>query len=323
MRALRFDRYGGPEVLRVETMPELTPGAGEAKVRVQAVGLNPLDWKLRAGHMRYLPVFRPPPRGLGCDFAGEIVAIGGGATERHVGERVFGSLLPFPRDGALAEFAVAGYGRMSAAPAELDDVTLATLPVAGGTALQALTDDASVEPGERVLIIGAAGGVGHFAVQIAKHLGAHVVGVCSTSHVDFVRSIGADEVIDYTRSDFTRRADRFDVVFDAAGASTFAAAAPVLTERGRYLNTLGTASAAVNTIASAVLARVVSRRRAIPVALKGRPQLWQRLVDLVQRGAMHPHVSRVVPLEEVAEAQRAMQSGHARGKIVVRVAGSG
>ncbi len=179
MRALRFERYGTPDVLRVEDVSEPLPRPGEAKVRVHAVSLNPLDWKVRAGDLRFIPLFRGPPRGLGCDFAGEIVGIGGGATERHVGERVLGSLLPFARDGALADFILVAYDRLLPIPDGIDDSVAAALPIAGGTALQALIDEAGVVAGQRVLINGAAGGVGHFAVQIAKHLGTHVVGVCS------------------------------------------------------------------------------------------------------------------------------------------------
>ena len=320
MRALRFDRYGPPDVLRVQEMREPAPDAGEAKVRVHAVALNPLDWKVRAGDLRLIPVFRGPPRGLGCDFAGVVTAVGGGTTARHVGERVFGSLLPFGRDGALAEAIVARYDRLLPIPDALDDALAATLPVAGGTALQALVDQARVAAGQRVLITGAAGGVGHFAVQIAKARGAYVVGVCGASNASFVRALGADEVIVYDSEDFTRRADRFDVVFDAAGASSFGKARRVLTDRGSYLNTGGDASAIVDTVASAVLARMTSRQRAIPIALKNGPPIWQRVLDLVGAGIVKPHVERMIGLDEVADAQRAMETGHGRGKIVVRLA---
>ena len=215
------------------------------KVRVHAASLNPLDWKIRAGHLRWLPVFRRPPRTLGCDFAGEIVGVGAGARSHYVGERVFGSLLPFGRDGALAEYLVAGVDRLATMPDDLGFDQAAALPIAAGTALQAVVDEARLGAGQRILITGAAGGVGHFAVQIAKHVGAHVVAVCGAANADFVRGLGADEVVDYARDDFTRRADRFDVVFDAACASSFTAARAVLTDAGCYLNTGGDAAAAV------------------------------------------------------------------------------
>ena len=319
MRALRYDRYGAPDVLYIAEMPEPSPAAGEAKVRVRAASLNPLDWKVRAGHVRFLPVFRAPPRGMGADFAGEIVGVGGGATSRHVGERVLGALLPFGRAGTLAEFIVVALDRIVPIPDELDFEHAAALPIAGGTALQALTDEAGVAPGQRVLINGAAGGVGHFAVQIAKHLGAHVVAVCSAANAEFVRNLGADEVVDYAREDFTLRSDRFDVVFDAACASSFAAAKSVLTETGCYINTGGDAGAVVSTAISAMLARFSSRQRAIPLALRSGPPIWNRLAKLVREGVLRPHVERTIALEEVAEAQRAMETGHARGKIVVRL----
>jgi NADPH:quinone reductase-like Zn-dependent oxidoreductase len=317
MRALRFDRYGPPDVLYVDEVPEPVPGEGCAKVRVHAVALNPLDAKVRAGDLRLLPIMRGPPRGLGCDFAGEVAAVGGGAGARHVGERVFGSLLPFGRDGALAQFIVVSFGRLLPIPDGVEDAHAAALPTAGGTALQALNDAAQLRAGQRVLITGAAGGVGHFAVQIAHELGAYVVGVCSAANVDFVRSLGADAAIDYAREDFTQRGDRFDVVFDAAGASSFRAARRVLTDTGRYINTLGDAAAMVATGAGAAVARLTSRQRAIPFMLRNQPPTWQRLIDRVRAGALRVHVERVIGLEEVAATQR--QTGHARGKTIVRV----
>jgi NADPH:quinone reductase-like Zn-dependent oxidoreductase len=319
MRALRYRRYGSPDVLAIEEVPEPVPLAGQAKVRVHAVGLNPVDWKILAGHLRLIPLVPSPPRGVAFDFAGEIVAVGGGATERHVGERVFGSLMPFARDGACCEFIPIAYDRLLPLPAEIDDAHAAALPIAGGTAVQALTEHAHLAPGQRVLITGAAGGVGHFAVQIAKHLGAYVVGVCSARNADFVRNLGADEVVDYATQDFTRREDRFDVVFDAACASSFAAARRVLTESGTYLNTGGDMASVVKTAASAVLTRFRSSQRAIPVSLKNASPVWRRLIDLVRQDALRPHVERTIAMEEVADAFRTMETGHGRGKIVVRL----
>ena len=319
MRALRFDRYGSSDVLKVDELSEPLPRPGQAKVRVRAAALNPIDWKVRAGDLRLIPLFAGPPRGLGCDFAGDVVAIGGGATERHVGERVFGSLAPFARDGALAEFLVVAYDRILPLPEGIDDAVAAALPLAGGTALQGLIDEAGVVAGQRVLVNGAAGGVGHFAVQIAKHLGTHVTGVCSAANAEFVRGLGADQMIDYARSDFTKRSDRFDVVFDAASASSFDAAKRVLTDFGCYLNTSGTMAAVMTTAMSAVLARLTSRQRVIPLALRNGPPMWQRLLQLVGSGAMRPHIQRTIALDEVAAALRDMETGHGRGKIVVRL----
>jgi len=319
MRALRYDRFGPPEVLHVVDLPEPVPNAGEVKVRVHAASLNPLDWKIRAGHLRWLPVFRRPPRTPGCDFAGEIVGVGAGARSHYVGERVFGSLLPFGRAGALAEYLVAGVDRLATMPDDLGFDQAAALPIAAGTALQAVVDEGRLGAGQRILITGAAGGVGHFAVQIAKHVGAHVVAVCGAANADFVRGLGADESVDYARADFTRRADRFDVVLDAASASSFTAARAVLTDAGCYLNTGGNAAAVAGTAIGALLARVGSRQRAVPIAIASGSARWQRLAALAREGVLRPHIERAIALEDVADAQRAMATGHGRGKIVVRL----
>src|SRR5437763_1848771 len=322
MRALRYDRYGPPDVLRVDELPEQSPAMGCAKIRIHAVGLNPVDWKIVAGHLRLLPLFRSPPRGVGLDYAGEIVGVGGGATQRYFGERVLGSLMPFGRDGACADFVVAPYDRIVSLPPDVDYVQAAALPIAGGTALQALADEANVTSGKRVLITGAAGGVGHFAVQIAKRLGAHVVAICSAHNADFVRSLEADEVVDYATHDFTQREDRFDVVFDAACVSSFVASRRVLTESGCYINTSGDSWALLGTVAGAVLARLTSRQRAIPFQLKNGPAIWERLLDLMRQGALRAHVERTIAMVEVADTFRAMETGHARGKNVVLISQS-
>ena len=319
MRALRYDRFGPPEVLHVVDVPEPAPRAGEVKVRVHAASLNPLDWKIRAGHVRWLPMFRGPPRVPGCDFAGEIVGVSAGVGSHFVGERVFGSLRPFGRDGALAEYLVAGVDRLAAMPDELGYEQAAALPMAGGTALQAIVDEARLGAGQRVLITGAAGGVGHFAVQIAKHVGAQVVGVCSAANAEFVRGLGADEVIDYSCDDFTRRSDRFDVVFDAACASSFMAARNVLAVEGCYINTGGDAASLAGTATAALLARVSSRQRSIPLVLASNSARWERLATMARQGALRAHIERSITLDDIAEAQRAMETGHGRGKIVVRL----
>jgi NADPH:quinone reductase-like Zn-dependent oxidoreductase len=319
VRTLRYRRYGPADVLGMEDIAEPSPAAGQIKVRVRAVSLNPIDWKIRAGHLRFVPGFRPPPRGIGLDFAGEVVGVGGGAMPRHVGERVFGSLAPFGRDGALAQFLVTAADRAAAIPDGVSDEQAAALPTAGGTALQALRDEARIEAGQRVLVVGAAGGVGHFAVQIAKHDRAHVVGVCSERNAAFVRELGADEVVDYARDDFTRRDDRFDVVFDAAGASSFSATRPLLAEAGCYVSTAGTAAAAAGTVVAGALARLTSRQRAIALVLRAGSRLFERLAALAREGALRAHVERAIGLDEVADALAAMETGHGRGKVVVHL----
>jgi NADPH:quinone reductase-like Zn-dependent oxidoreductase len=318
MRALRFERYGAADVLHVADVDEPVPGVGQVKVRVHAASLNPLDWKIRAGHLKLLPAGRPP-RGLGCDFAGTIVGVGGGAQARHPGERVFGSVSPFARNGSFAEYVVVRHDAITPMPDDVEFAVAAALPVAAGTALQALVDHGRIHAGQRVLVTGAAGGVGHCAIQVAAHFGAFVVGVCGTRNVEFVRALGADEVIDYTRDDFTRRADRFDVVFDAASSSSFRAARAVLAADGLYISTAGSMAAVAGTVLGGILGRLTSRQRALPFTLKTGASQWQRLAALVAAGALRPHIEREVTLAEAPAALGAMESGHGRGKTVVRL----
>ncbi len=322
MRAIRYDRFGPPDVLRIADVAEPSPRAGEVKVRVHAVGLNPLDWKIRAGHLRLVPLLDRPPRGVGVEFAGEIVGVGGGAIGRFPGERVFGTLSPFPRQGALAEYVCTPAEHVVPIPEGIAYATAAVLPIAGGTAVQALTDHARLERGQRVLITAAAGGVGHYAVQLAKHLGAHVTAVCGPANVEFVRTLGADDVIDYTREDFTRRDTRYDVVFDAAGVTGFFASRNVLAPEGIYVDTSPSAPAVVSMLLARVVARLGSRQRAIGLVLRANGTMWARLARLAAEGALAPHIARTIALEDVADAQRTMETGHGRGKIVVDLGAS-
>jgi NADPH:quinone reductase-like Zn-dependent oxidoreductase len=317
MRAVRFDRYGPPDVLHVAEMPEGVPAAGEVRLRIEAASLNPLDWKLREGHMRFVPVFKSPPRTTGCDVAGVIVAVGGGPGPRHVGEHVFGSLSPFGREGSCAQSCVIAAERLAPIPPGIAFDVAACLPVAAGSAVQALADEAQLAAGQRVLITGAAGGVGHFAVQYAKHLGAHVVGVCGTANVTFVEELGADRVVDYRTTDVTKLDETFDVVFDAANALDWRRAQHLLTPRGLYLGTAGSLASAIGTGAGALLAPLFGGTRARNLALRASATAWTRLAGLAAHGVLRPHIARRIGLAEVAAAQADMATGHGRGKIVV------
>lgn len=317
MRAVRYDRFGPPDVLHVIEVPDPVPAAGELLIRVDAASLNPLDWKIRDGHLRLLPVFARPPRITGTDFAGRIVGIGGGAGPRHVGERVMGSLSPFGRAGSCAELLVVAAPRVTPIPDALTDEVAAALPLAAGTALQALADDAKVVAGQRVMITGAAGGVGHFAVQIAKHLGAQVVATCGSGNVEFVQALGADVVLDYTEPDYLARVGApCDVVFDVAEAIGVSRAKDLLVRNGLYLGTGGSASSALGTAFAGAFAPLAGMR-AQTFVLRSSPELHQRVVALAAAGQLVPTITRRVGLDEVADAQASMQTGHGRGKIVV------
>lgn len=319
MRALRYDRYGNADVLRVVDVaaPECAPG--RFRIRVRAVGLNPLDWKLRAGHLSLLPMFERPPRGVGCDFAGDIVGIGGGDARYHVGQRVFGSLPAFERQGALAELICVGPDHFAALPDALDYAAAAALPVAGGTAVQALEDHAALRAGQLLLVTGAAGGVGHFAIQLGKHLGAVVTGVCGPGNVEFVRSLGADSVVDYTRDDPFLGDGRYDVIFDAASSSDYFSVRARLADDGVYVNTSGSGAAVARTVAASVLTRLTSRQRVVALALRNDARMLERVARHAAAGVLRPHIARSIDLDAVAEAQRAMERGHGRGKVVVVV----
>lgn len=316
MRAVRYDRYGPPDVLHVvDGVAEPQHGAGEVLVRIEAASLNPLDWKLCAGALRRVPGAKSPPRVTGCDFAGVIAAVGAGVSTWREGDRVFGTLSPFGR----AERCTVRADRIAAIPDGLSFEAAACLPVAAGEAVQALADEAEIAAGQRVLIVGAAGGVGHFAVQFARHAGAHVTGVCGSGNLDFVkRDLGADEVVDYRATGLLTLGKRFDVVFDVAGALDWRTASRHLLVRGGlYLATGGSTSSAMATGVGRWIAPWLAGTRARNVMLAVNPAALQRLGDLVAQGVLMPRVQRHIGLDEVAQAQAVMRQGHARGKVVV------
>lgn len=318
MRALRYDRYGPPDVLKLVEIDEPVPRAGELKVRVGAASLNPLDVKIRAGHTRLLPMFERPPRGTGVDFAGVVVGTGGGDVRGYFpGARVFGAASPFRRDGTFAEFVCVRPSDVAPTPSSLDDEHAAALPVAGGTAVQALADEARLASGMRVLVHGAAGGVGHYAVQYARHVGARVTATCGPGNVDFVRGLGADEVLDYTRDDWRRAGAPYDVIFDTTGHVGWRGCRGTLAADGVYVNTGPDAASVVATLAERLAARLAGRQRVVALVLKTGADAWRRLAKLAEAGALAPHVRATIGLAEVVEAERQMETGHGRGKVVV------
>ena len=318
MRALRYDRYGPPDVLSVVEIDEPVPRAGELKISVRAAGLNPLDAKVRAGHTRFIPAFERPPRGCGVDFAGEVAGSGGGEVGGYYpGARVFGMVSPFRRAGTFAEYVCATPAEIAPTPDALSDAQAAALPVAAGTAVQALADHAHLARGMRVLVNGGAGGVGHFAVQYARHVGAHVTATCGTDNVDFVRSLGADVVLDYTRDDAADAVEPFDVIFDTTGHASWSRCRRALAPTGVYVNTSPDASAVLKTLREKLVARLSSRQQVVAFVLRPGAQAWRRLAGLAQAGALVPHLRETIGLAEVADAQRRIEAGHGRGKIVV------
>jgi NADPH:quinone reductase-like Zn-dependent oxidoreductase len=319
MKAIVHDAYGSPDVLELQQIeiPDLTDDG--VLVRVRAASINPADWYTMMGPWFARPqsgLRRPKQRLLGTDFAGTVEAVGRDVTEFRLGDEVFGG-----RTGALAEY-VCVRKAVAKKPANVTFEQAAAVPVAGLTALQGLRDRGQVQAGQQVLINGASGGVGTFAVQIAKAFGAEVTGVCSTRNVDLVRSIGADHVIDYTQEDFTRGDRRYDVMLDVAGSRSWSECRRVLqphatvvivgAQKGGMMGPLG------HIVGFRLAAFWGSQKARFFIAKFNRPDLGV-LRELMEAEKVTPVVDRTYDLRDAADAFRYLGEGHARGKIVVIV----
>lgn len=319
VKAILQRNYGSPDVLTCEETEKPAPGNDDVLIAVQAASVNPLDYHLVRGtpYIGRLAfgLRRPKEIRLGVDVAGRVEAIGRNVTGFKPGDDVFGTCR-----GAFAEYACAPESSLCLKPYNVTYQQAACLPVAGLTALQGLRDRGRIEPGQKVLINGAAGGVGHFAVQIAKHFGAETTGVCSTTAVDLVRSIGADHVIDYTREDFTTSQRRYDVVFDCVGNRSLSACRRVLTLTGMYIAvgapTDGWITPLPRFLKMLVLSRFVSQNLVVFMARRTAGDL-AILAGLVESGSIAPVIDRYYGLADVAEAVRYLEARHARGKVVI------
>lgn len=318
MEAVVRRAYGSPEVIRVEEVPRPTPGPGQVLVEVRAAAINPLDWHFMRGEpraMRLQTGLRAPkdPR-MGQDLAGVVVELGEGVTRWKVGDEVLGSCL-----GALAEYAVAGEGDIAAKPEAMSFAEASGLACAGLTAIQGLRDNAHLSAGQRLLVTGAGGGVGHLAVQLGKAWGAHVTGVCSTRNVDLVLSLGADEVVDYSREDFTQTARPYDVIFDLAATRSHRELRRITTPKGALLVAGASPSRPLRHVLWGVLtAPFVSQHQPTYTARWSGTDL-EELSRLVEAGSLRVEVSRTYPLEQAGEAIGHVEEGHARGKVVVEL----
>ncbi|WP_330177040.1 NADP-dependent oxidoreductase [Streptomyces sp. NBC_01498] len=315
MRAVVQDSLGGPEVLRLADLPRPRPLPTEVLVRVRAAGVNPVDWKSReSGGIAGL--LGEPPFVLGWDVSGVVEEVGFGVHTLKVGDEVYG--MPwFPRPAsAYAEYVTAPSRQFALKPRTIDHAAAAAVPLAGLTAWQALVDAAGVEAGRRVLIHAAAGGVGHLAVQFAKHLGAHVIGTASAAKHDWLRELGADEVVDYTRVRFEEAVSDVDVVIDLVGEGHDATTT-------RSLETLrpgGTIVAVPSGVAPEVLAGARARGlNATAFLVEPDGASLARIAALIDAGTVRVGVEDVLPLAEAAEAHRRVQEGRTRGKIVLSV----
>jgi NADPH:quinone reductase-like Zn-dependent oxidoreductase len=323
MKAIVYRCYGPPEVLALEDVAKPTPAQNEVLVKVDAAAINPLDWHYMRGQPYFMRLFsgigRPKVTRLGVDFAGTVEAVGEDVTLFKVGDPVFGG-----RSGALAEFVVVREDRaLALKPGNVTFEEAAAVPVAAITALQAVRDKGVIQLGQKVLVNGASGGVGTFAVQIAKAKGAEVTGVCSTRNVDLVRSIGADHVIDYTQTDFTQGAARYDVIIDNVGNHPLLALRRVLEPDGTLVMVGGSGngpwiSPLLRPIGAAVLAPFVSQRFASLLA-ELNPEDLHELARLLAAGKLKVVIDQRYPLREVPAAIAYMEEGRARGKVVIDV----
>lgn len=334
MRALLLNRYGGPEAAALGTVPRPAPGAGELLIRVHAAGLNPVDFKTREGKLKVIQRYSLPAV-MGNELAGVVEATGPGVTHFSPGDRVF-ARVPKGSMGAFADYAIVPESVAAPIPALIDFATAAGVPLAGLTALQALRDELHLKPGSRVFIPGGAGGVGTFAIQIAKWLGAEVTTTASPRGRDLVERLGADIVIDYTAQDFTDHVRDMDGVFDLLGGETLSKSFGVvkpgatvvsvaaLPEPQTALKDLGRGPllAALFWFASYGLRAQARRHDARYRFLFMHPSGSElaELGQLIDQGRLEPVIDRVFPFEDIGDAFAYLESGRAKGKVVVRMA---
>jgi NADPH:quinone reductase-like Zn-dependent oxidoreductase len=318
VKAAVIDGYGGADRLRIGEVERPSPGTGELLVRVKASSINPLDWKIRRGSMRLLLRARFPLV-LGFDVAGIVESVGPEIDRFEPGDAVY-AMLDNRLGGAHAEWAVVGQAAAALKPERLSYEEAAAVPLAALTALQALRDHGELAAGEKVLVNGASGGVGHFAVQIAAALGARVTAVASGRNLDLARELGAERTIDYRKELFTQDEETFDVVFDAVGKSSFEECNLLLGEGGVYVTTMPGPGDIFRSIVGSVAGLFGPTRRARWFSVKPRGDDLALLGGLIEQGRLRPVVDQVFPLEEIRRAHETSEAGHVRGKIVVTIA---
>jgi NADPH:quinone reductase-like Zn-dependent oxidoreductase len=320
MKAIVYTKYGPPDVLQFKEVEKPSPKDGEILVKIHAASVNALDRHALRSRPFLIRIIsgnglrKPKDPRLGADIAGRVEAVGTNVTQFQPGDEVFGVVAA----GGFAEYACAAENQLALKPANLSFEAAAAVPVAALTALQGLRDTGQIQPGQKVLIHGASGGVGTFAVQIAKAFGAEVTAVCSTRNLDMVRSIGADQVIDYTQADFTKSGETYDVIFDVVGKSSFTRSVRSLTHNGRYL--LGNSR-----LSQRVRGQWMSRRsskKVIPWAARTASEYtedFKFLKELIEAGKIQSVIDRCSPLEQTAQAHRYVDTGQKKGNVVITV----
>lgn len=322
MKAIVYHRYGPPDVLKYEELEKPAPGDSDVLIKVRAASVNPYDWHFMRGEpypLRLVAGLRKPKESrLGVDVAGEVEGVGRNITRFKPGDQVFGTC-----KGAFAAYACASEATLAMKPENVTFEQAASVGIAAFTALQGLRDKGKIQLGQRVLINGAAGGVGTFTVQIAKWLGAEVTGVCSTKNVDMVRSLGADHVIDYIQEDFTKSGRRYDLIFDCVGNHSLIAYRRVLNPKGIYIMVgAPTGRWMIGPMALPLKALVLSpfvSQKFFPFLAKPNKEDLAIMNELMTTGKVTPVIDRTYALNEVPDAIRYLEEGHARGKVVITI----
>ena len=318
MKAILYHKYGSPDVLELKDVETPAPGDDEVLIKVRAASVNPLDWHFLRGTPYFVRLAaglrKPKDARLGVDVAGRVEAIGGKVTQFKPGDDVFGSCR-----GAFAEYACTSESTLVMKPDNVTFEEAASVPVAAFTALQGLRDKGRIQPGQKVLINGASGGVGTFAVQIAKIFGTEVTAVCSTNKLEMMRSIGADHVIDYIKEDFTRNGKCYDLIIAANGYHSILDYKRSLSRKGIYVMTGGNGAQMFQALLFGPLMSITGTKKMGGMMAAANQKDLIFIKELIESGKINPVIDRHYPLSETAQAVRYLEEGHAKGKVIITV----
>lgn len=320
MKVVYYEKYGPPEVLEYKEIEKPVVMDDDVLVKIHAAAMNPLDWRLRSGtpflaRLVISGLTKPKTHILGVDFAGTVESVGKNVEQLYIGDEVFG-MVPGGRDGSHAEYVCISEKNVALKPVNMTYEQAAGVPFAGSMALEGIRDYGEIKSGQRILINGASGGMGTYAVQIAKSFGAEVTGVCSTRNLEMVQSIGADHVIDYTKEDFTKMGEIYDVIFDVVDKNSFSNCRNSLSDNGIYITT----GMSPRLILQKTWTSMTSSKSALPMWGKGMKEDLIILKDLIEEGKVTTVIDRTYSLSEVPEAHRYIEQGHARGKVIIKIA---
>ena len=323
MRAIVYEEYGSPDVLNFQEVEKPAPMEDEVLVKVHAASVNAADWHMMRAdpplvRLMGFGLLRPKYKILGADVAGRVEAVGRNVTQFQPGDEIFGDLSG-DGFGGFAEYVCATEDALALKPAKVSFEEAAAVPLAAVTALQGLRNKGQIQQGQKVLINGASGGVGTFAVQIAKSFGAEVTGVCSTSKVDMVRSLGADHVIDYTQEDFTKNGQHYDLILAANGYHPISDYKRALGPEGTYVMTGGSGAQMFQSMTLGPILSMTGSKKLGNLSMKANKGDLIFMKGLLEAGEVTPVIDRTYPLSEVPEAMRYLEEGHARGKVVITV----